>query len=1350
MEQISVISSPLPFCSQWKTDCFPEGWTIQQIVDSYELSRYGEAVGIVVFVHGQIVPPQYWPRIKPKAHTLINLNVVPSGGGGKKNPLSTILSIAVMIAAPYVGAALGTSLGLGVVGGGVLTGAQTALFNGIVSGAFSIVGRMLVDAIAPPPKPSNAGTSSSPAESPTQFIQGATNRLLPYGVTPWCLGTNRMFPPQAARAYTETQNNNQFVRQLFTWGWGSYIQLAEIKIGETPIANFSDIDMNHRLAGDLHVSTNLFSNSVSQTNESLLLREVDGYVVRNVAPASDEVIVDITFPQGLTIFNDQGQRGRRNVLLEVQYAPVATSDWSPGATAFSTVSGATMTFTPPLWNPRNDTIILNPSTGQLSIIRGFENWIENGVPKAGIIPAGSISIAKVIIDPVPGGITSVTDIRPSSAFGVTLQNSSSFIPTQLNSTQVSVSSGGLKVNSLNIFGSQTEALIRSHRIKFPTRGDYQIRVRRVTADTSDTKVLDKAYLTAIKSITYESPVRLQGITGSAVRIRATDQLNGSIEQLNAVVSNYIPDYDVGTDTWVQRETSNPASIYRHVLQAPANARALPDSKIIIEDLEAWHTYCEERGYTYNRVIDYETDIESVLRDVASYGSASPNTLDGKRTVVVDREKPDIVQIITPRNSWGYSSEILYPNLPHAFRVTFRNRDAGYLMDERMVYFDGYNADNATLIEELELVACDNAELAYKMARRIGATAILRPESHSFFMDFENLIATRGDRIKLFHDIPLAAIGYARIKELILDSSGDVAGFLMDDVVSIPMDDGDVYIRVRMEDGSFFYRQLIASAGSYTEFYLVTPEAVGSSPLVGDLAGFTFSGGEVDLIITKIEPSQDLTARITAVDYAPAIFDAETGSIPPFTTSLTVPLEFQRLIAPVFLEAQSDESAMLRNSDGSLITRAIITLENQNDGDIAVEVKIRRSGDTAFTVANILEATPERVVITGLDDGSRYDIHMRYRRMGTNVFSPALELNLFLFEGAIGVPSDVNNFRIAVTAETSFFEWDSVPDIDLSHYVIRYSRVFTGATWGTSQVIADNIATNRITMPFLPGTYLIKAVDLLGNESANATAIITYDPGALANVVYVINEDPDFAGVKVDTAVYNNILQLADPEILYGEYYFDNSLDLQAVYTSFVSVGLVANGSRFNNIFAISDIFAEPDIFGGGDNDIFDMDDIFAVEDIFGIGADAWAVEVQSRITLDDPGDMGAVWSAWEPLIAGNIEFRAIEFRLIMQSYEEGVTPIISKLNVTIDMPDRIERGEDLTVPALGTTISFVPPFLVDPAVVITIQDGDANDEIQFITKDAEEFSFRVYNTTLADYVERTYDYIASGFGRRLS
>lgn len=1219
---VDIFASPMPFSNQRVHGKIKEGATIEQIVGAYTGGK--PHLDAVVFINDYVIPHENWHCVRPKSGCVVNIRVVPQGGGGKKNPLASLLSIALLVAAPAMSGALLGSMANTTILGGLTT------YGKVLGSVIGMVGNLLVNAIAPPPRPSNAGNAvNNQAESPTQFIEGARNSVNRYGAIPVCLGTNRMFPPQAALPFQESTGGKQYVRQLFCWGYGDELELSDIKIGETDISQYREVQTQHKLEGNLHEGTGLYPSDVFQDEYTVALTFAVGFVTRTTQIDTDEIDVELAFINGLSRFTAEGQRVATSVYSRIEYKLTTDAVW--------TLAG-------------------------------------------------------------------------------------DYVYTEATAT----------------------SLRRSHRIVFPSRGQYDVRVKRVSADSVSDQIIDAMTWAAMRSYTVRPPVNLEGINGTAVRILGTDQLNGSLDLLNAIVSNKIPDYDSGTSSWIMRATSNPASIYRYVLQGGANGRAVADSRVDITALEEWHAHCESKGYTYNRVIDYDTNLYAVLQDVASAGRASPTIIDGRFSVVVDKEKTDIVQIVTPRNSWGYSAEFIYPDLPHAFRVQFRNKEKGYQVDERIVYDDGYDASSATKFEVLEYLSCTDSDLAYIHGREHIATVRLRPEKHMFYMDVENIVMTRGDRFKFAHDIPIVGVGDGRIKS-ITTSGSDITEFTIDDEAEFSLSI-NYYVRVRKSDFTQLYLPLgNALSGNLNAFALQTPIAISGGFEVGDLCYFVEAGGELDLIVSKIEPIDDLAAKITALDYAPAIFNAATGTIPSFDSNITTPLSLQRPSAPVFISVASDESVMTRNSDGSYTSKMVVTLSNTNDGQIQPVVIYRLSGTDTFQAANILEASPERVVITGLEDGLNYDVWISYKRNGTTMQSLPLQLNNYKFIGASASPSDVVNFRSNITGGMINLSWDANADIDISHYSIKFSRVFSGASWETAQDLEPIINETRITLPFIGGTYLIKAIDLLGNESDSAAVIITYE-SASANVVQTIQEETAFSGTKDNVSIRGGNSIVLDDVTAIGYYYFATDSDIGGVFESQLSASVVANGAFTNNLYDIDDIYDIDDLFGSADNDVFAMDDIYAIEDLFGIGSDGWSVKLQIRTTQDDP--LGSpVWSDWADFVAGNYTFWDAEFRLVLQSTQPGITPQVTVAQVVIDMPDRIERGKGLAVSPAGYTVTYSTEFNAEPAVGILLQDAATDDRIEFTSKTASGFTFKVYNATLATYVTRVFDFIASGYGR---
>lgn len=65
----------------------------------------------------------------------------------------------------------------------------------------------------------------------------------------------------------------------------------------------------------------------------------------------------------------------------------------------------------------------------------------------------------------------------------------------------------------------------------------------------------------------------------------------------------------------------------------------------------------------------------------------------------------------------------------------------------------------------------------------------------------------------------------------------------------------------------------------------------------------------------------------------------------------------------------------------------------------------------------------------------------------------------------------------------------------------------------------------------------------------------------------------------------------------------------------------------------------------------------------------------------------------------------------------------------------------------GANITFDPAFKDIPAINITVQNGDAGDEITDYYESSSGFGFRVFNRVNMVYVERTYNFAANGYGR---
>ena len=114
-----------------------------------------------------------------------------------------------------------------------------------------------------------------------------------------------------------------------------------------------------------------------------------------------------------------------------------------------------------------------------------------------------------------------------------------------------------------------------------------------------------------------------------------------------------------------------------------------------------------------------------------------------------------------RYSYGYSGRKQFIDLPHALKVRFINPDKEWQEDERIVYADGYGAENAERFETVDMMGCTSPEQAWREGRYHLAVGKLRPETHEVFQDVEALRATDGDLVMFAHDVILVGLGWKR-------------------------------------------------------------------------------------------------------------------------------------------------------------------------------------------------------------------------------------------------------------------------------------------------------------------------------------------------------------------------------------------------------------------------------------------------------------------------------------------------------------------------------------------------------------------------------------------------------------
>lgn len=861
---IRVVSCPHPFTTERACIEIPAGGTLADIMALVQ----GDALLRVyahVFVDDCLIPFEAWARVKPKAGHRVTVRMIPhggGGGGGGKNPLRTVLSIAIVAATMVFAAPLGAAFGLSSA---PIIAGSTASLASLVGGAIiTVAGTLALNALVPPPKSSNTALArgSLDSTSPTLSITGNSNQADPYGPVPRVYGRHRLYPKKAARDFTEVSGTDQYLRCLFDVGYGP-LDLSELRIGTIPLEQFDGVEIEIRQGYADDAPVGLYSNTIREDSYSLKLSAAAGRQIVETRDETDEITLDLSW-DGLVHWDSSANRQNQSVTVRIEWRAVGANDWTLHVE--DTVTAAT----------------------------------EAGVRRDWRI--------------VPG-----------------------------------------------------------------QSGRYQVAVTRITADSTRTDVRDTCYLTALRSVQYVYPVRRAGRCLVALRIKATNQLNGAVDQFSAIAQARLQVWDGAQ--WTEQTTRNPAWAFCDVLTGAANRRPVALSRLDLRSIKEWADTCDQiqadgqPRWTFDAVIDYASTVFDVLRDIAASARASLSLRDGRFSVVRDHPQTVPVQLFTPRNSWGFRASLAFADLPHALRVRYIEPERDWSQQEVTVYADGYTEETASRFEPLETVGCTNRAQAWREGRYHMAVARLRPSSYEFQADVEHLVCERGDLISVSHDVPLWGSGCGRIKDLTYTPQGAIATCELD--ASVTMEAGKSYVLRVRNSGVGEPLPVVTVAGETTRLTFLVPTSLPVT--IGDLAVFGESERESALLLVKaIYPGPDLSARIVCVDAAPAVHQAESGEIPDYDPGMTAPALTTPTPPPMPLieSIRSDEGVMLRLANGVLIPRIIVTLVAQAGIGDGVECQYRRTGDVGWQSITMATVAAREVLLPDVTEGREYEIRLR--------------------------------------------------------------------------------------------------------------------------------------------------------------------------------------------------------------------------------------------------------------------------------------------------------------------------------------------------------------------------------------
>ena len=397
---------------------------------------------------------------------------------------------------------------------------------------------------------------------------------------------------------------------------------------------------------------------------------------------------------------------------------------------------------------------------------------------------------------------------------------------------------------------------------------------------------------------------------------------------------------------------------------------------------------------------------------------------------------------------------------------------------------------------------------------------------------------------------------------------------------------------------------------------------------------------------------DLQTQMTLRETAESVYDeVDDGAVyEKDNTTLLSPF-----LVPTVGLGTTVRTQVIREKLTNIITLNVTSGSSESIDYVEAEFKLSSSTDWITLGTGQLG----KFEAIDLEDG---DYDFRARVINTfgikGVWSGLDDVNA---SGLLAPPSDVTVFVAEVNGAVITLDWEAVPDLDLSYYIIRYSPDLVGASWGNALTYVDKVSrpASSVSVPARSGTYMVKAVDKSGIASINYTPVVV----PVANIEPLANtlsltDSPTFSGTpKTNTTVVGSKLRIdnyvtAPSE---GEYLFSNYIQTSnstvkrcRVYVSGLTERHDATAGLFDDQPGLFD--AAPGLFDdlGGSSQYSDTNIITLVS-----------------TTQDDPAGT-PTWTDYTAIKVADLSARAFRFKVKLTSTANNVTPSISALTAYVE------------------------------------------------------------------------------------
>ena len=930
-------------------------------------------------------------------------------------------------------------------------------------------------------------------------------------------------------------------------------------------------------------------------------------------------------------------------------------------------------------------------------------------------------------------------------------------------------------------GRSTNAYFRDYLINFKSTTSYpvQVRVERVTADSTDSKVVDAFRFNSITEIIMKQnaypdtahialrfsaeqhpriPKRVYKIRGIKVKIPSNATVNSTFGSLT-----YAGTWD-GTFKASKEWCADPAWILYDLLINTRYGCSIPETRLDKYTFKTVSEYCggmvddgsgdgtTEPRFSCNVNITQQNNAFDIVNSLCSAMRVMPFYSAGGISISQDAEGKATKYLFNNANvtegGFVYNGSSLKARHT-VINVSYFDMTTQELDVETIEASSDLQTKYGVVIKNIKAFATTSRGQAARLGRWFLYNEQNSGETCSF-----STTAAAGMLVRPADIIEVSDSLKSGVRRGgLLKSVTSTTVVVLDDTASTQIPDlsESPTLSVMLPDGSFETKTISnISSGTITVSSAFSAAPNANAPYVLETSTLQTQTWKV----ISVSENDDMTYTITALLHNEGKYAfVEDGSALP-TRNISGLSEI--LNPPVGLQA-TEQIVTINNKAVSKITLDWQTQNNANRYELHYRVN---NGN--FTKIETLQSDSEILN----NEAGTYEFRL-FSFNGLNEPSRTPAELTFTAVGKTEPPSDITNLTYEPISDKEIrLRWDAVPDQDVragGRIHVRHSPKTDGSgtfSDATDLVFALSGASTEKVVPLLEGEYILKSQDDGDRFSTGETSLVIDLPETQPKLlVQARREDQDrpaFQGSKTNIGFdsASNTISLA------GVGNFDDITDFDTENSLDDIGGVSATGTYlFNETLDLGAVFSldlkkliqTDSVYS---NDLFDsITDLDARLDFDGTAS----VDTNAEVFVQTSQDASS-YSDFQKFANGTFKGRAFKFKCVLTTNDTNQDIRVSQLGYFAEFQRRTEQSTTTIASGAGAkSVTFDHPFFTGtsallgansnpPAIGITAFNMASGDFFELTSITSTGFSVHFKNSS-GSSVDRNFNFTAIGFGK---